>query len=188
MENAYIIKPGYRNIERKYLWSLLFKIYQPFFHSKSMGEPGKFSVCPDHSVTWYNERDRVLTVGHTNSSCCFFISYGFSDIFIGAEFTISDFRQFTPHSLLKICTPWIDYHIEFCSFPLKILSNLVYDILKKRSSIIHLLDISKHLFPSPVFKCRLVRPSPLPTRIISQNEVLNLVWYITPLHFFIIIP
>jgi hypothetical protein len=99
-------------------------IEKPSFPPELSTIANQVSLCPNHSMTRNDNRDRIASVGSTNCSGSLMIPHIPGDLLVGSGFTIGDPNKMGPYTFLKGGSPRSQLQIKDSPFPLKILIEL----------------------------------------------------------------
>jgi len=82
---------------------VLFQFQQKLFYLQTACIACELAACPDYSVAWDNNRDRIFIVCHADSSAGFNVARFLGKLFIGDGLAVGNVLKFAPNKLLKLC-------------------------------------------------------------------------------------
>ena len=87
-------------------------VEQPFFVFESTGVTCEIAIFPNHPMTGYYDRNRILTISHANCPNCLDVADADGEFFIGDRFSKWDCGQLRPDALLKFGSMHVELDIK----------------------------------------------------------------------------
>jgi len=99
-------------------------IEKPSLPPKPSTIANKVPLCPNHSMTRNDNRDRIASVGGSNCPGGLTIPHIPGDLLVGSGFTIGDSKEVGPYAFLKGGSPRIQLQIKDSPLSFEILVKL----------------------------------------------------------------